>query len=66
MINIEKVLVGAAITIVAYLALVLIPITFYTEVDCLQQGYPEHRVTIDLDRYCIGLEGAVVPVVIKQ
>jgi hypothetical protein len=38
----------------------------YTEDDCLKKGYPESRVTITFDRYCVDIQGATTSKVDKQ
>ena len=41
-------------------------IILYTENDCLSKGYPEYKVSVTWDRYCLNLEGAVTGKVDKQ
>lgn len=43
----------------AYALFVYVPVLAYTESKCLEAGYPRASVTVDLDRYCMNLEGAV-------
>jgi hypothetical protein len=31
----------------------------WTNRECLLKGYPEHRVSITLERYCLTLDGSV-------
>ena len=64
----EKILVSIAmigLLIVSYLFLVAIPASIMATEKCLELGYPDARVTISLDSYCIGYSGAVNPQVIK-
>lgn len=37
-----------------------------TQNDCLKQGYPEYKVSVTLDRYCLDIEGAVTTKVERQ
>ena len=46
--------------------LVYTPVLLYTEAECLRNGYPESRVTVGLERYCINLDGSVNVRVDKQ
>jgi len=48
-----------------YVWLIWIPVNVYTEAKCLQKGYPEARVSIGLERYCITLNGSITVVVDK-
>lgn len=41
------------------LVLVVVPVTLYTEAQCLERGFPEARVTWKFDRYCMNLDGTV-------
>lgn len=41
-----------------YVLFVVLPLLVYTELQCLEAGYPEAGVTILLDSYCLGIEGA--------
>lgn len=50
----------------AYLMLVLLPVMFYADAECLRAGYPKAQVTIGLERYCTTLDGAVTVRVTKQ
>jgi hypothetical protein len=51
---------------VLFLVLVIMPVSFYTEAECLRNGYPKANVTIGLERYCSTLDGAVTVTVKKQ
>jgi hypothetical protein len=55
--------VGAILCIlglfVLYLVFVWMPVTLYAEAECLRKGYPEHRVTVGLSKYCMNLDGTV-------
>jgi len=35
------------------------PVNIYTEAKCLKAGYPEHRVSVGLEMYCLNLQGDV-------
>ena len=56
------------IGLAAFAAWVLITlgIILYTEDDCLSKGYPEYKVSVTWDRYCLNLDGAVTGKVDKQ
>lgn len=45
---------------------VYLPLTLITESECLKAGYPEARVTVDLDRYCVKLDGDARHVVVPS
>lgn len=49
-----------------YPIFVIWPVSLYTEAKCLEQGYPDHAVTITLDRYCMNLAGFVTTAVVPQ
>ena len=49
-----------------YLLFIWTPVTMYNDADCLNQGYPEGRVSVGLKRYCMSLDGAVTVIVDKQ
>lgn len=42
-----------------YTIMVWGPVALYTEVKCLEAGYPEYKVTVGLQKYCLNLEGTV-------
>ena len=42
-----------------YVTFIFVPVVFYTEAECLRNGYPEARVSIGLSRYCMNLDGTV-------
>lgn len=52
-------LLGPLIPMLFYLMFVLLPVSAYTGVECLEQGYPKYTVDILLNRYCMNLEGTV-------
>jgi hypothetical protein len=52
--------------ITAYLMFVVTPYAIYAESKCLAAGYPDSRVTIGLDIYCVGIDGAVTNRVDKK
>lgn len=43
----------------AYLCFVVAPVMLYAEIQCLRQGYPKYSVAINLESYCLNLEGTV-------
>ena len=51
---------------VGYLIFFYVPVSLYTEARCLKSGYPESRVSIGLERYCMTLDGVVTVKVDKQ
>ena len=57
----------AAFTLFAiYVLFIMIPVLMYTEAECLREGYPEYRVSIGLERYCMTLDGVITVKVDKQ
>lgn len=44
---------------ILYLLFALVPVSLYTEAECLRQGYPKSSVSIGLERYCMTLDGSV-------
>lgn len=58
--------IGICLGFLMLLICVDVPLSLYTDAQCLKQGYPSSRVTIDFDRYCVTTEGAIVPRVVKQ
>lgn len=42
-----------------YFMFVWLPVVLYTETQCLSKGYPEYKVAINLDSYCLTLDGAI-------
>jgi len=50
----------------AYVLFIFLPVSIYTEAECLRNGYPNHYVSIGLERYCSNLEGAVTVRIKKQ
>ena len=37
----------------------IMPLSFYTDAECLRKGFPKSTVTIGLERYCMNLDGTV-------
>lgn len=69
MITAEKILIAILVpflVMVAYIMLVMMPVLFYTDAECLRKGYPHSHVTIGLERYCSNFDGAVTVRVTKQ
>lgn len=54
------------LAIFAYMILVMLPVLFYAESECLSHGYPKAHVTVGLERYCSNFDGAVTVRVTKQ
>ena len=51
---------------ILYTLFVYAPVRVYNEADCLSKGFPKGRVSVGLERYCLTLEGSIVPVVEHQ
>lgn len=49
-----------------FVIFVAIPVSLYTQAECLRAGYPKYAVTIGLERYCMTLDGAITVRVKKQ
>lgn len=49
-----------------YALFIYTPVSVYTEAECLRKGYPEHRVSVGLERYCMNLDGTITVKVDKQ
>lgn len=48
------------ITLIGFYTLfIILPVTLYTEAECLRKGYPKYHVTIGLERYCSNLSGSI-------
>lgn len=50
---------------VGYMTFIVVPVSLYTDAECLRKGYPKSQVTIGLERYCINLAGDVTVTVEK-
>lgn len=61
-----NIVIAIFLLFVAYVMLIYMPIHVYTEISCIKQGFPDHKVTINLERYCITIEGATTAKVVKQ
>lgn len=59
-------IVLAIVLFSSYVLFAYIPVAIYTESKCLRNGYPESRVTIGLEMYCLALDGSVTVKVDKQ
>jgi len=69
MILIEKIILAVvtpAVLLILYCAFIIPPVAIYTEAECLRKGYPEYRVSLGLERYCITLDGAITVKVDNQ
>jgi len=42
-----------------YLMFFILPVTMYTDAECLRNGYPHSSVSVGLERYCMNLDGSV-------
>lgn len=51
---------GLAVAAALYLIVVILPVIFYTEAECLRNGFPKSHVTVGLERYCSALDGQAV------
>lgn len=60
------ILLGPCLFFSIYVLLVFSPVSLYTEAECLREGYPEYRVSVGLERYCMNLDGSVTVRVDKQ
>lgn len=49
-----------------YIFCVYLPMNIRAEAKCLERGYPEHRVTWNLDTYCLNLDGTITVKVEKN
>ena len=63
--TIEKAVLVAIFVLFALLVYV-VGVCLHTQNDCLKQGYPEYKVSVTLDRYCLDIEGAVTTKVERQ
>ena len=65
-----KILLGLLVTPIvlffAYCLFIWSPVNIYTEAECLREGYPEYKLSVGLERYCITLDGIVTVRVDKQ
>jgi len=52
--------------LMAYSFIIWLPVNVYNEAECLRKGYPEHRTSIGLERYCMNLDGSITVNVDKQ
>lgn len=52
-------LVVVFLAFMAYVLFVIMPVAFYTDAQCLREGYPKSEVTIGLERYCMNMTGSV-------
>jgi hypothetical protein len=57
---------GIMVLAVLYCMLIWLPVNLYAEAKCLEQGYPESRVSVGLEQYCMTLDGSVTVRVDKQ
>ena len=67
--NEDKLAIGLIIlfgSMLTYMFLIFIPVKLYTQAECLREGYPEYRVSIGLERYCMNLDGTITVKVDKQ
>lgn len=53
------VFMGLLAVFAIYVLFIITPVVFYTDAECLKQGYPKGEVTIGLERYCTNLAGSV-------
>lgn len=64
----EKLFYFVAVTALIFFSWILFMglVHLYAAGQCLKKGYPEAKVTITLDRYCVALEGDTTIRVVKQ
>lgn len=60
------IIAAALLLLVLYVIFIILPVTLYTEAECLKAGYPKYKVSVGLERYCVTLDGAVTVKVDKQ
>ena len=56
---IKKILLTAVTALglfMVYAIFIYMPVTIYTESECLREGYPEYRFSVGLERYCMTLD----------
>ena len=44
---------------ILYIVLIMAPVSIYTDAKCLEKGYPDFRVTIGLEKYCMNYDGSI-------
>jgi hypothetical protein len=52
-------IMGPIALFLLYVLAAIIPVSMYTEAECLRNGYPKSAVTVGLERYCMNLDGSV-------
>lgn len=53
------VLLGVFVLWCLYCVLVWAPYNIYAESQCLAKGFPDHRVSVGLEAYCLNLDGSI-------
>lgn len=65
-VNVLLVLLTGLVLLLLIFLLVGIPLQLRASDKCLAQGYPNARLTITGDTYCLTQEGVIRPIVVKQ
>ena len=60
------VIISPIILLLVYGTFIWMPVNIYNEAECLREGYPENKVSIGLERYCMTLDGVITVRVDKQ
>lgn len=45
--------------VMVWMLFVMMPVILYADMKCAEAGYPKSKVTINLQRYCMTLDGEV-------
>lgn len=56
---ISDIILGMIVLVFIYMVFVFTPVNIYAESQCLAKGYPEYRVSVGLEIYCLNLDGSV-------
>lgn len=52
--------IGAVVILwILYCLVIWAPYNIYAESQCLAKGFPEYRVTVGLEIYCLNLDGSL-------
>lgn len=54
--NIFDITIGAFVLFFLYTLFIWMPFNIYAESQCLAKGFPDQKVTIGLEIYCLNLE----------
>ena len=56
--TLSRLAVNLAILFMAYLVIIVVPVTIYHEHQCIKKGYPKSYTTFTMEGYCMGIEGS--------